>query len=543
MSYPLGVVTRTITVGDSITVESGTDLTVRATLRSSRGLVWIATGERAVSAPEVRESAAAGDAVTFTPPVTDQSGWRDLATGALIDVSAPNAHTHTYTIELKTLRDGRPVNRRVIGPFPLPKGDGSQVDADLLIEADTVPGLLVSVPDSWGGMVAQAVAAAEEAAKVAEAAALDYFAANPPPAGDDGREVELRTSATHIQWRLEGDSTWLDIIELADLVGASGPAVELRTTATNIQWRSVDAVTWTDLVLLESLRGPAGREVELQTTATHIQWRYVGSPTWTDLVSLASITGDDGLSVELQTTATHIQWRLVGGAWANLVSLSALVGPAGPPNTLAIGTVTTGAPGSAAAASVTGAAPSQVLNLTIPAGATGAVSAWEYYAAGRPDIPGTLDAAALAWRNAAPSGATFYSTDGPQGAWVWRKRGTVWTCVEGDTGPIDLTPKLNSGWTVTLATWQRINSVVYLRIEGAQGSTAGNIISGLPNALRSAGGNISWRQGTGSATVIRPAAWYIDGQYIGGPVIAAGVASLIDGISTSSFAWPTTLTI
>ena len=38
MSYPLGVVTRTITVGDSITVESGTDLTVRATLRSSRGL-------------------------------------------------------------------------------------------------------------------------------------------------------------------------------------------------------------------------------------------------------------------------------------------------------------------------------------------------------------------------------------------------------------------------------------------------------------------------------------------------------------------------
>ena len=70
MSYPLGVVTRTITVGDSITVESGTDLTVRATLRSSRGLVWIATGERAVSAPEVRESAAAGDAVTFTSPVT-----------------------------------------------------------------------------------------------------------------------------------------------------------------------------------------------------------------------------------------------------------------------------------------------------------------------------------------------------------------------------------------------------------------------------------------------------------------------------------------
>ena len=186
MSYPLGVVTRTITVGDSITVESGTDLTVRATLRSSRGLVWIATGERAVSAPEVLESVAAGEAVAFTPPVTDQSGWRDLATGALIDVSAPNAHTHTYTITLVTLRGTRQIDRRVIGPFPLPTGDGTPVDADLLIAADTVPGLLVSVPDSWGGMVAAAEAAAVAAADVAEVAVNEYLTANPPPAGPQG---------------------------------------------------------------------------------------------------------------------------------------------------------------------------------------------------------------------------------------------------------------------------------------------------------------------------------------------------------------------
>ena len=53
---------------------------------------------------------------------------------------------------------------------------------------------------------------------------------------------------------------------------------------------------------------------------------------------------------------------------------------------------------------------------------------------------GTLDAAALAWRNAAPSGSTFYSTDGPQGAWVWRKRGSTWVCVEGDTGWMTLSP-------------------------------------------------------------------------------------------------------
>lgn len=33
MAYPLDVVTRTITVGDSLAVESGTGLTVRATPR------------------------------------------------------------------------------------------------------------------------------------------------------------------------------------------------------------------------------------------------------------------------------------------------------------------------------------------------------------------------------------------------------------------------------------------------------------------------------------------------------------------------------
>jgi hypothetical protein len=47
------------------------------------------------------------------------------------------------------------------------------------------------------------------------------------------------------------------------------------------------------------------------------------------------------------------------------------VGATGPVNTLTMGTVTTGAPGSSATASVTGAAPNQTLNLGLPQGATG----------------------------------------------------------------------------------------------------------------------------------------------------------------------------
>ena len=47
-------------------------------------------------------------------------------------------------------------------------------------------------------------------------------------------------------------------------------------------------------------------------------------------------------------------------------------GPAGPANTLSIGTVTTGPAGTEAAATITGTAPNQTLNLTIPRGDTGA---------------------------------------------------------------------------------------------------------------------------------------------------------------------------
>ena len=81
------------------------------------------------------------------------------------------------------------------------------------------------------------------------------------PPGDPGREVELQTSATHVQWRYVGDATWTDLVPLSELQGEPGddgvPA-ELQTSATHIQWRLVGGGAWTDLVLLADLQGPAG---------------------------------------------------------------------------------------------------------------------------------------------------------------------------------------------------------------------------------------------------------------------------------------------
>jgi hypothetical protein len=62
------------------------------------------------------------------------------------------------------------------------------------------------------------------------------------------------------------------------------------------------------------------------------------------------------------------------GATGNtgLTGNTGATGSAGPANTLGIGTVTTGAPGSAAASTITGTSPNQTLNLTIPRGDVGA---------------------------------------------------------------------------------------------------------------------------------------------------------------------------
>jgi hypothetical protein len=134
-------------------------------------------------------------------------------------------------------------------------------------------------------------------------------------------------------------------------------------------------------------QGATGANVELQSTATHLQWRPVGGTTWTNLVALTAITGPQGSTgaagsnIELQTTSTHIQWRVVGGTtWTNLVALTAITGPqgstgatgpAGPANSLTVGTITTGAAGSSASATITGTAPNQTLSLTIPRGDKG----------------------------------------------------------------------------------------------------------------------------------------------------------------------------
>ena len=92
----------------------------------------------------------------------------------------------------------------------------------------------------------------------------------PDTSGEDGREIELQTTSTEIQWRYVGDPSWTTLILLSELKGDQG---DPGTNGSD---------------------GTDGREVEIQVNDTHIQWRYVGTSTWNDLIALSELKGDKG---------------------------------------------------------------------------------------------------------------------------------------------------------------------------------------------------------------------------------------------------------
>ena len=184
MPYPAGVVLRTLTSGDSSALAGGAPLITELRIRPSRGLTY--DGHPMPAHEEVVRSAL-GETASIELPVCDQPGHRDAISGAIIDVSAEGAVTHTYRVLIRWLADGdREVSRRTIADLALPTEDLSPVDADALVDVPTVAGAVVSVPDSWSALVAAAQQAAQDAADVAAVAVDEYLTANPPPAGPAG---------------------------------------------------------------------------------------------------------------------------------------------------------------------------------------------------------------------------------------------------------------------------------------------------------------------------------------------------------------------
>jgi len=153
-----------------------------------------------------------------------------------------------------------------------------------------------------------------------------------------GDEIQLQVSETHIQWKYDNEVEWNDLIALADLTGEQGiPGYNLEYTwdGTSLGVKREDEIdyTYVDLKGETGDQGLQGKEVLFQTSATHIQWKYDSDETWNDLIALSSITGDQGIQgeagreVEIRNDNTYIQWKYTDDTtWKNIVLLESLRG-------------------------------------------------------------------------------------------------------------------------------------------------------------------------------------------------------------------------
>ena len=114
--------------------------------------------------------------------------------------------------------------------------------------------------------------------------------------GEDGSALQIRVSDGYIQWKLETDSEWKNIIAISELKGADGKNIELQASATYIQWRVVGDSEWINLIALADLKGAKGDDGVTPHIGANKHW-YIGD---TDTGIVAEGTkGDDGGTPEI----------------------------------------------------------------------------------------------------------------------------------------------------------------------------------------------------------------------------------------------------
>lgn len=148
---------------------------------------------------------------------------------------------------------------------------------------------------------------------------IDYRDGITPVKGtdyNDGREVEFRVINSYIQWRYAETGVWTNLLPLSAIKGEPGKnpvkgvdyfdgtdgdngddgmPVQLQATATHLQWRIQGETEWINLLELTEIKGAAGKSVELQKDSAYIRWRNTGDSVWINLVALAEIKGENSV--------------------------------------------------------------------------------------------------------------------------------------------------------------------------------------------------------------------------------------------------------
>lgn len=139
--------------------------------------------------------------------------------------------------------------------------------------------------------------------------------------GADGREVSLQNSGTYIQWRYP-DSTWNNLIAIADLMGPTGATGLTGSQGESSSWYSGTSVTGTGTGISAGVTGSKANDLYINTDTGNV-YQATAANTWDFKLN---IKGADGSNIELQATSSFIQWRSEGGSWVNLVSIASISG-------------------------------------------------------------------------------------------------------------------------------------------------------------------------------------------------------------------------
>ena len=343
-----------------------------------------------------------------------------------------------------------------------------EVDPKTLVPAESaVPAWEAAVEVVQSHEDAAALAAAQASGSASSAAASAQSAAN--SAGDASgsagtaatKATEASTSATNAASSASAanvSATNADAAKTAASGSATSAAANASQAANSASTASTKATEATN-----SATAAAASASTANTKASEASTSAANAASSASAASAAqAATEAVDITVGTVTTGTSADAAISGDAPAFTLDLTIPRGDPGPPNSLAIGTVTTGAAGSSVSASITGEAPEQVLNLTIPRGEAGSPTAYELRGSGMPNGVVT-----------APPGTYYTDTAGTNGAWRWLKTSgtgnTGWECIVGDTGWRQIT-NLNAPNFVPVDTGvrvRRIGGTVYLDFEVA----------------------------------------------------------------------------
>jgi len=70
--------------------------------------------------------------------------------------------------------------------------------------------------------------------------------------------LQFQATATHLQWKT-ADTSWANLVSLAEIGGTDFSLIEWRVSATHLQWK-FDGVNWVDVIALSAL-GVTGGDV------------------------------------------------------------------------------------------------------------------------------------------------------------------------------------------------------------------------------------------------------------------------------------------